>query len=123
MRNTIDAIVVDYRIGSYILAENNIRNIKVTGEPIAFSYSSFAVKKGNTKLLNAINNALQIIKADGTYQHIVDKWKPKEVVFYTQRADRTNYLQCNYKHFICIVSNCTYMDGYLEERIDQKKNC
>lgn len=82
--NTIDAIVVDYRIGSYILAENNIRNIKVTGEPIAFSYSSFAVKKGNTKLLNAINNALQIIKADGTYQHIVDKWKPKEVVFYTQ---------------------------------------
>jgi PAS domain S-box-containing protein len=81
---TIDAVVVDFRVGSYILAENHIRNIKVTGEPIAFSYSSFAVKKGNTKLLNAINNALQIIKADGTYQNIIDKWKPKEVVFQTR---------------------------------------
>ncbi len=81
---SIDAVVVDYRVGSYILAENNIRNIKVTGEPIALSYSSFAVKKGNTKLLNAINNALQIIKADGTYNNIIDNWKPKDAVFQTQ---------------------------------------
>ena len=81
---TIDAVVVDYRVGSYILAENRIRNIKVTGEPISFSYSSLAVKKGNTKLLNAINNALRIIKDDGTYQNIIDKWKPKEAIFQTQ---------------------------------------
>lgn len=81
---SIDAIVVDYRVGTYIIAENNIRNIKVTGSPIATSNSSIAVKKGNTELLNEINNALQIIKSDGTYQKILDKWKPTEVVFLTQ---------------------------------------
>ncbi len=95
---TIDAVVVDYRVGSYIIAENKLRNIKVTGDPIAFSYSSIAVKKGNTKLLNAINNALQIIKADGTYQHIIDKWEPEEVVFQT-RAQITHMV-----YYVTIVT-------------------
>jgi PAS domain S-box-containing protein len=80
---SLDAVVVDYWVGSYVLAQNNISNIKVSGEPIASSNSSFAVKKGNTKLLNEINSALQIIKADGTYQKILDTWKPTEVVFQT----------------------------------------
>ena len=53
---SIDAVVVDYRVGSYVIAENNLRNIKVSGDPIASSYSALAVKKGNTKLLNEINN-------------------------------------------------------------------
>ena len=80
----IDAVVVDYRVGSYVVAENKLRNIRITGEPIAFSYSAIAVRKGNTKLLAAINQALQTIKADGTYQKILDKWKPTEVVFQTR---------------------------------------
>lgn len=80
----IDAVVVDYRVGSYIIAQNKLRNIKVSGKPIASSYSSIAVKKGNTELLNAINNGLRIIKTDGTYRRILDKWHPKEVVFHTR---------------------------------------
>lgn len=88
----IDAVVVDYRVGSYVLAENNIRNVKATGEPIAFSYSSFAVRKGNSELLDAINQALRTIKADGTYASILDKWKPKEGVFQTrEQITRTIY--------------------------------
>lgn len=81
---SLDAVVVDYRVGSYILAENNIRNIRVIGEPITFSFSSIAVKKGDVKLLNEINHALQIIKTDGTYQKILNNWEPVEGVFQTQ---------------------------------------
>jgi PAS domain S-box-containing protein len=81
---SVDAVVVDYRVGSYIIAKNKLRNIKVTGEPIAFSYSAIAVKKGNRELLNGINNALHIIRNDGTYQKIINKWKPTEVVFETR---------------------------------------
>lgn len=84
-QGSIDAVVVDYRVGSYVLAKNGIRNIKVSGEPIESSYSSIAVKKGNAELLNAINNALSIIKADGTYQKIIDNWLPAEVVFETRQ--------------------------------------
>ena len=81
---SIDALVVDYRVGSYVIASNNLRNIKIVGEPINSSYSSFAVKKGNTRLLNEINTALQSIRSDGTYQKILDKWKPTEVIFETE---------------------------------------
>lgn len=90
--NRVDAVVVDYRVGSYVIAINNLKNIKVTGEPIASSYSAFAVKKGNSQTLNEINNALRIIRADGSYQKIIDKWQPTEVVFLTneQVADRIN---------------------------------
>lgn len=81
---TLDAVVVDYRVGSYILAKNNIQDIRATAEAVAFSYSAIAVKKGNTKLLGEINVALQKIKANGMYQAILNKWKPTEVVFQTQ---------------------------------------
>jgi PAS domain S-box-containing protein len=89
---TIDAVIVDYRVGSYVLAKNNIRNIKEIGEPIESSYSAIAVKKGNTKLLNEINQALKIIKSDGTYEQILNKWKPTEGVFETQAQITGRYL-------------------------------
>ncbi|MDO9034228.1 MAG: transporter substrate-binding domain-containing protein, partial [Methanoregula sp.] len=95
----LDAVVVDYRVGSYILAVNNIRNIKISGEPVESSYSSIAVKKGNTKLLNEINTALQIIKSDGTYEKIIEKWQPKETVFET----REQITERNYVYTILIL--------------------
>ena len=82
---SLDAVVVDYRVGSYVLAENAIKNIRVTGEPIESSYSSLAVKKGNTRLLEEINRALLAIKSDGTYQDIINRWEPTESVFETQQ--------------------------------------
>ncbi len=120
---SVDAVVVDYRVGSYVLAENNIRNIKVTGDPIASSNSSFAVKKGNTKLLNEINNALRIIKADGTYQKIIENWQPTEAVFETQETDHGKELSYNYPCFTPLVPDCRCLDGDLTKRTDQKKSC
>jgi PAS domain S-box-containing protein len=90
---SVDAVVVDYRVGSYFLAENNIRNIRVSGEPVASSNSSIAVKKGNARLLNEINNALRNIRADGTYQKIIDDWEPTETVFETEgQITERNYI-------------------------------
>ncbi len=80
----IDAVVVDYIVGSYVLAENRIRNIRPIGEPIAISSSAIAVKKGNARLLGEINDALGAIKKDGTYDAILEIWKPSEGIFYTR---------------------------------------
>ncbi len=82
--NALDAVVVDYLVGSFTLAANKIPNIKVSGKPIASSSSSIAVKKGNSALLAEINAALRTIKADTTYQAILDKWHPKEGLFYSR---------------------------------------
>ena len=35
---------------------------------------AIGVKKGNEELLNAVNGALNELKADGTFQGIVDKY-------------------------------------------------
>ena len=89
----IDAVVVDYLVGSYVLSVNRIANIKVAGEPVAYSYSAIAVRKGDAKLLGEINDALRIIRADGVYQSIIDKWKPTEAIFETrEQIERRNYL-------------------------------
>jgi GAF domain-containing protein/ABC-type amino acid transport substrate-binding protein/anti-sigma regulatory factor (Ser/Thr protein kinase) len=88
----VDAVVVDYRVGSYVLGVNQIANVKAAGEPIAFSNSAIAVKKGNAKLLGEIDSALQAIRADGSYQTIIDKWRPTEAVFETrEQIERRNH--------------------------------
>lgn len=35
---------------------------------------AIGVQKGNTELLNAVNGALNELKADGTFQGIVDRY-------------------------------------------------
>jgi ABC-type amino acid transport substrate-binding protein len=88
----IDAVVVDYRVGMYVLATNGIRGIRVAGDPIGTTYSAIAVRKGDTRLLDAINKALRSIKADGTYDQILRKWATTDVVFETQgQIDRRFY--------------------------------
>lgn len=84
----LDAVVVDYRVGAYILAKNGIRGIRVVGEPVARSASAFAVRKGNTELLAEIDSALRAIRADGTYQRILERWSPTEGVFRTREQVR-----------------------------------
>lgn len=82
-RGTVDAIVVDYIVGAYAVSENHIPNIRISQEPILYSRSAIAVKKGNSELLAAINRGLAEIRSDGTYASIVRKWQPREVVFLT----------------------------------------
>jgi PAS domain S-box-containing protein len=118
----IDAVVVDYRVGSYILSQSNIQNIKVTGDPISTSYSSFAVKKGNTKLIDEINHALASIKTDGTYQNILDKWKPKEGVFRTQeQITRIRYNTIVTLLSILILISAVYLIAYKKELFKRKR--
>ncbi len=80
----LDALVADRRVGSYVLAENDIGGVKLIEEPIGRSHSAIAVKKGNTNLLGDINSALADIRQDGTYDRIIQSWQPKEVVFKTR---------------------------------------
>jgi PAS domain S-box-containing protein len=84
----VDAVVADRWVGSYVLAENNIRGVRLIKEPISQSHSAIAVKKGNTNLLRDINTALADIRRDGTYDRIIDSWRSKEVVFKTREQLR-----------------------------------
>jgi hypothetical protein len=81
-----DAVVVDRWVGEYELAVNGFEGIAVVDPPLVKSYSRIAVKKGNQNLLHKINIGLEGIKKDGTYQQILDKWRPKEVIYFTRET-------------------------------------
>jgi len=84
----LDAIVADRWVGSFVVAQNGIEGIRVSGPPISSSQSAIAVKKGNQGLLREINEALAEIRRDGTYDRIIEAWRPKEVVFRTREQLR-----------------------------------
>lgn len=53
------------------------RSILVAEEKKDFA---FAVKKGNTEILEKLNKGLEKVKADGTYQKLVQKWFGNEQI-------------------------------------------
>jgi PAS domain S-box-containing protein len=89
---SVDAVVGDRWVGTYILAENDVKGVAIANHPIDINYSSIAVKKGNTALLAEINKALGEIKQDGTYQRIIDRWQAQEVVYQTVEQERQQRL-------------------------------
>lgn len=73
----VDAVIGDTPVIQQWL-EKNASHYTLVGKPIQnITYfgkgNGIAVKKGNTKLLKALNKALQAIKNDGTYQKILNK--------------------------------------------------
>ncbi len=80
----IEALVADQWVGQYILAANRLRGIEIVGEPVAVSQSAIAVKKGDRALLDGINAGLERMRKDGSYQAIIDRWRPKSIVYETE---------------------------------------
>lgn len=68
----IDAIVNDYPVNVYISKTRGKTEVVATIK--TDEKYGIGVKKGNTQLLEAINEALAEIKKDGTYDRIFEKW-------------------------------------------------
>jgi len=118
----LDAVVTDVWIGTYILANNNIADIQHVGEPVVEIESAFAVRKGNSALLNEINTALRSLKDDGTIDRIYSQWQPKEVVFQT----REQVLWSTYYWAIALISALLIISGIwiaiLRKEISQRRD-
>jgi signal transduction histidine kinase len=81
----VDAVIVDRWVGEYELAVNRFEGITIVDPPVAESYSRIAVAKGNQGLLDKINLGLKAIRQDGTYQRVMDKWQPQNVLYFTRQ--------------------------------------
>jgi ABC-type amino acid transport substrate-binding protein len=60
---TVDAVIADRWVGAYIVAENDIRGVKLIEHPVSRSQSAIAVKKGGRDLLGDI---IGLRKSNGT---------------------------------------------------------
>ena len=68
----IDAVVLDEQPAKKIIA--NYEGVKLIEAPFIDESYAIAVKKGNTELVNTINEVLAEIKADGTYDQLYTKY-------------------------------------------------
>ncbi|MER7574094.1 transporter substrate-binding domain-containing protein [Streptomyces sp. NPDC126514] len=71
----VDAVVIDYPVvQGWLKDKANADAFEVAEQINTGEQYGFTVKKGNAKLLAAINKALADSKADGTYKEIYEKW-------------------------------------------------
>ncbi|MFD5519661.1 transporter substrate-binding domain-containing protein [Streptomyces sp. NPDC127066] len=71
----VQAVVIDYPVvQGWLKDKANADAFKVVDNVSTGEQYGFTVKKGNTKLLAAINKAIADAKADGTYKKLYEKW-------------------------------------------------
>ncbi len=68
----IDAVIIDNEPAKAYVEANE--GLKILDTPWVEEDYAIGVAKGNTDLLNAINAVMDELKADGTFQSIVDKY-------------------------------------------------
>ncbi|MCX5871624.1 MAG: PAS domain S-box protein [Deltaproteobacteria bacterium] len=71
-----DAVIIPKLVGLIVLKKFNITNVEESSD-IVDAYNrpfSFAVKKGNTTLLERLSQGLTIVKTTGQYDDIYKKW-------------------------------------------------
>lgn len=73
----IDATINNLYALKPIIDSNGFK-IKAVGEPIKSDQAGIAVRKNNPELVAALNEALQGMKEDGTYNTIFKKWFGEE---------------------------------------------
>ena len=71
-------LVADSRVLAHYKLQNPAMSFRSLPLPDTRKDLVFAVKKGNRELLDKINRGLDKVKADGTYDKLVQKWFGKE---------------------------------------------
>lgn len=76
INGNLDACVCDSIIASdFVLANESYKGmLRVAGEPFTDEEIAIAVKKGNTELLDLINQGLEAMMADGSFDELKAKW-------------------------------------------------
>lgn len=70
----IDAIVLDELPAKEIVSRNS--DLMILDIEFATEQYAIAVKKGNTELLNSINKTIATLKANGTYEALINAFMP-----------------------------------------------
>ena len=70
----IDAVIVDEIVARYYISKENADFTLLEDKPITSQYLSVGLRKTDTELLNAIDKALDDMRADGKAAEISTKW-------------------------------------------------
>jgi len=68
----LDAVLNDFPTTQAYIKKH--QSVKTVGDILSSEYYGMAVRQGDTKLLQAVNSALALIKSDGRYRDMHLKW-------------------------------------------------
>ncbi|MBQ1488933.1 MAG: basic amino acid ABC transporter substrate-binding protein [Lachnospiraceae bacterium] len=68
----VDAVIIDNEPAKVFVSQNE--GLKVVSEEFTIEEYAIAIKKGNTDLLNQVNDAISKLQESGKLQEIVDKY-------------------------------------------------
>ncbi len=74
----LDGAMTDRLVGLYQIDQAK-RDLRACGDPLYTEKPAFAVKEGNSALVDQLNEALATIKDDGTYAEISKKWFGQDI--------------------------------------------
>ncbi|HEX6249080.1 MAG TPA: transporter substrate-binding domain-containing protein [Nocardioidaceae bacterium] len=74
----LDGAMTDRLVGLYQINEAD-RDLRDCGDPLYTEEPAFAVKEGNTALVDDLNDALAAIQENGTYADISEKWFGQDI--------------------------------------------
>jgi PAS domain S-box-containing protein len=83
---SIDAVVADTWVAEYVIQQHRFSNIRIAGKPIVTLLGALAVRKGEGKLADELNQGIRALKASGTMAQIQDRWRPQETVVLTRQT-------------------------------------
>ena len=72
LQDKVDAVIIDNEPAKVFVSQNE--GLKIVDEAFTYEEYAIAVKKGNTELLNKINDAIKKLQDSGKLQEIVDKY-------------------------------------------------
>jgi diguanylate cyclase (GGDEF)-like protein len=84
--NEVDAVVEDEIVGYETLRMNKLGSIDATAESLSRKNGHIAVVKGNPTLVFQINEALKILKENGSFDRIADKWAGAKAVVISKKT-------------------------------------
>jgi len=74
----LDGAMTDRLVGLFQIDQAG-RDLRDCGDPLYTEEPAFAVKEGNTALVEELNDALAAIKDNGTYAEISEKWFGQDI--------------------------------------------
>lgn len=88
LRGDIDAFAAATWSGNYLIRELGISGITPLPQPFAMRNAGIAAPHANAALLADIDRVLSQIKADGTFDRIIDQWTGDHVIIFSQKDVR-----------------------------------
>lgn len=109
INNQIDAVVIDDFTADKLVAANSDKIYKLDKKLTVENYS-IAVLKGETELLNVINNVLSELKNSGELDNIINNYYAKEKVSSNKFSEYSSYILEGFKNTI-IMTLCAAIIG------------